>query len=188
VLETLGLADNTILAFSSDNGPWIEFPARMSADGVTKPWHAGTAGIFRGSKFDSYEGGIREPFILYWKDHTIKGTLVSPISCLDILPTLAGWAHASLPKGRTLDGQDIADLLTGKVSPRDYVHRPIYIVNHGKLEAVRAGDWKYRQVSAPQLFNISWDPSERASIIDRRPDKAKELKALFDAFDGQKEN
>ncbi|HEV2480476.1 MAG TPA: sulfatase-like hydrolase/transferase [Puia sp.] len=170
------------------NGPWIEFPSRMSADGVTKPWHAGTAGMFRGSKFDSYEGGIREPFILYWKGHTIKGDLRNPISCLDILPTFAQWAHAPLPKGRTLDGQDIADLLTGKASPRNYVHRPIYIVNHGKLEAVRAGDWKYRDVSAPQLFNISWDPSERASILDQYPDKARELKALFDAFDGQKEN
>lgn len=188
VLEKQGLADNTILAFSSDNGPWIEFPARVSADGVTKPWHAGTAGMFRGSKFDSYEGGIREPFIIYWKDHIVKGTLVNPMSCLDILPTFAQWAHAPLPKDRTLDGQDIADLLTGKARPATYAHRPIYIVNHGKLEAVRVGDWKYREVTAPQLFNISWDPSERASIIDQYPDKAKELKTLFDAFEGQKEN
>jgi arylsulfatase A len=188
VLEKQGLADNTVLVFSSDNGPWIEFPARMSADGVTKPWHAGTAGMFRGSKFDSYEGGIREPFIIYWKGHTISGDLRNPISCLDMLPTFAQWGHAPLPEGRTLDGQDIADLLTGKASPRNYVHRPIYIVNHGKLEAVRVDDWKYRQVTTPQLFNISWDPSERASILDQYPDKAKELKTLFDAFDGQKEN
>jgi arylsulfatase A-like enzyme len=188
VLEEQGLADNTILAFSSDNGPWIEFPARMSADGVTKPWHAGTAGIFRGSKFDSYEGGIREPFILYWKGHTIKGAIPNPMSCLDILPTFAQWGHAALPQGRTLDGQDIADLLTGKVSPKIYAHRPIYIVNHGKLEAVRVGDWKYRQVDAPQLFNISWDPGERSSVLDQFPDQAKQLKSLFDAFDGSKEN
>jgi len=188
VLEKQGLAGNTVLVFSSDNGPWIEFPSRMSADGVTKPWHAGTAGMFHGSKFDSYEGGIREPFIIFWKGHTISGDLRNPISCLDVLPTFAQWAHAPLPKGRTLDGQDIADLLTGKAAPGNYVHRPIYIVNHGKLEAVRVDDWKYRQVTTPQLSNISWDPSERASILDQYPDKAKELKTLFDAFDGQKEN
>ena len=104
------LLDNTIFMFSSDNGPWIEFPARMSGDSVTKRWHAGTAGVFRGSKGQSYEGGIREPFIVYWKNHTPSGlVLTNPVSNVDILPTLARWANAPLPEGRTLDGQDISD-------------------------------------------------------------------------------
>ncbi|HEY4335496.1 MAG TPA: sulfatase-like hydrolase/transferase, partial [Puia sp.] len=55
VLEQQGLADNTVFIFSSDNGPWIEFPDRMSGDGATRRWHAGTAGVFRGSKGMSYE-------------------------------------------------------------------------------------------------------------------------------------
>jgi arylsulfatase A len=196
------MLDNTIFIFSSDNGPWIEFPARMSQDGVTKRWHAGTAGIFKGSKGQSYEGGIREPFIFYWKGHVPAGlTLTSPISNLDVLPTLAKWANAPLPQGRTLDGQNIADLLTGKASPKNYVHRPIYIVNNGKLEAVRDGNWKYREVregvndistkaqpAARELFNLDYDPGERTNVIDEYPDKVKALKTLFDAFTGYKEN
>lgn len=201
-LASKKLLDNTIFIFSSDNGPWIEFPARMSQDGVTKRWHAGTAGIFRGSKGQSYEGGIREPFLFYWKGHVPAGlTLTNPISNLDILPTLAKWVNAPLPQGRTLDGQDIGDLLTGKASSKNYLHRPIYIVNNGKLEAVRDGSWKYREVpegvnsistnqqaAARELFNLSYDPGERTNVIEDYPEKAKALKALFDAFTGYKEN
>jgi arylsulfatase A-like enzyme len=202
-LEEKGLADNTIIAFSSDNGPWIEFPIRESGDGATKRWHAGTAGMFRGSKGESYEGGVREPFIIYWKGHTAAGlSLTNPISNLDVLPTLAQWTGAALPTGRTLDGQTIADLLTGKTDRKDYPHRPIYIVNHGEVEAVRFGNWKYREAAAPsadpvsgntgpilrELFNLGYDPSERTNVINEFPEKAKEGKALFDAFDGKKTN
>ncbi|MBN8855233.1 MAG: sulfatase [Sphingobacteriales bacterium 50-39] len=196
VLEQQGLADNTVLAFSSDNGPWIDYPVRMSGDSATKHWHAGTAGVFRGSKAMSYEGGIREPFIIYWKGHVLKGvSLTNPISNVDILPTFASWAHASLPAGRTLDGQNIADLLTGRADRRHYTHRPIYIVNHGNVEAVRFGNWKYREALIPgkdsvtrELFNLGYDPSERTNVIDEFPEQAKEGKALFDAFDGKKTN
>ena len=203
-LEKQGLADNTILAFSSDNGPWIDFPVRMSGDGATKRWHAGTAGVFRGSKGMSYEGGVREPFIIYWKGHTAAGlSLTNPISNLDILPTFSEWAHAALPAGRTLDGQNIAALLTGKADRKTFQHRPIYIVNHGVAEAVRYENWKYREAAAPssqdpvtanqgpilkELFNLGYDPSERTNVIEEFPEKAKELKALFDAFDGKKVN
>ena len=196
------MLDNTIFIFSSDNGPWIDFPVRMSGDSATKRWHAGTAGVFRGSKGQSYEGGIREPFIFYWKNHVTAGlTLTNPISNLDILPTLAKFAHAPLPEGRTLDGQDISDLLTGKADRKNYKHRPIYIMNSGRAEAVRDGNWKYREVPAGinaistkpepatrELFNLSYDPSERTNVIDEYPEKAKELKKLFDAWTGLKEN
>ncbi|MEX6687076.1 sulfatase-like hydrolase/transferase [Danxiaibacter flavus] len=202
-LDEKKMLDNTIFMFSSDNGPWIEFPARMSGDNATKRWHAGTAGVFRGSKGQSYEGGIREPFIFYWKNHATAGvTLTNPISNLDVLPTLARITKAPLPQGRTLDGQDITDLLTGKADRKTYQHRPIYIVNNGILEAVRDGNWKYREVktasangivnkeqpAGKELFNLGYDPSERTNVIDEFPDKAKELKALFDAFTGGKEN
>lgn len=199
-LEKQGLADNTILAFSSDNGPWIEYPDRMSGDNATKRWHAGAAGVFRGSKAMSYEGGLREPFIIYWKGHTPKNlTLTNPISCLDILPTFTAWAGASLPRDRTLDGQDIGPLLTGKADRKTWQHRPIYIVNHGEVEAVRFDNWKYRETRSSQsnpgaggvvkeLFNLGYDPGERTNVIDDFPDQAREGKTLFDAFDGKKPN
>ncbi len=201
-LDRKKMLGNTIFIFSSDNGPWIDFPLRMSGDSATKPWHAGTAGVFRGYKGQSYEGGIREPFIFYWKNHVPAGLmLTNPISNLDMLPTLAGFARAALPVGRTLDGQDIGDLLTGKANRKNYQHRPIYIMNSGRAEAVRDGNWKYRELPAgvnaisnrpeqatKELFNLAFDPSERTNVIDEFPQKARELKALLDAWTGLKEN
>ncbi len=67
VIEEAGEADNTIFIFTSDNGPWLNAPQRMYDDGHTQPYHVGAAGIFRGSKALSYEGGHRVPFIVYWK-------------------------------------------------------------------------------------------------------------------------
>jgi arylsulfatase A-like enzyme len=188
-LEQEGLSDNTIFIFSSDNGPWIEYPERMSGDGITQRWHVGAAGVFRGSKGQTYEGGVREPFIVYWKGHLQSGILFNPVSNLDVLPTLAEWARAPLPENRTLDGQSIATLLTGETDRQNYAHRPIYLVNNGQVEAVRDGEWKYRQINVTQeLFNLNKDPGERVNVIDRYPEKANALKAQFDAFPGNKEN
>lgn len=202
VLEKKKIADNTILVFSSDNGPWINFPSRMAGDGATEIWDAGTAGIFRGSKGESYEGGVRSPFILYWKKKVPANQLLTiAISNLDMLPTIAKWTNAELPKNRALDGQDISELLMGKVDEEKYEHRAIYIVNNGKVEAVKDGNWKYRQVpdgvntssgkvqkGVTELFNLSQDPSERCNVIEKYPEKAALMKKLFDKFDGYKEN
>jgi arylsulfatase A-like enzyme len=201
-LEQRKLADNTILIFSSDNGPWINYPPRMSADGATQPWDVGAAGVFRGSKAESYEGGVRSPFIVYWKNKIPANLLITnPISNLDILPTLANWTGASLPSNRTLDGQDISELLLGKADWKTYQHKPIYIVNDGKLEAVKDGAWKYREVKkgvnaisgkehseTRELFNLNLDPSERYNVIDKYPEKTNAMKQLFDKFGGYKEN
>lgn len=202
VLEQKKMAHNTILIFASDNGPWINFPARMGGDGATQLWDAGTAGVFKGSKGESYEGGVRSPFIVYWKNKISANTIITnPISNLDILPTLAKWTGAALPKNRVLDGQDISDLLVGKVDRKKYQHRPIYILNNGKVEAVKDGAWKYREVpdginassgrpqkGVKELYNLNLDPSERYNVLEKYPEKGKTLKTLFDAFDGHKEN
>jgi arylsulfatase A-like enzyme len=196
-LERQGLADNTIFLFSSDNGPWIDYPQRMADDGVTQRWHVGAAGIFRGSKGETYEGGVRVPFIAYWNNHLPPATLFNPISNLDVMPTLAEWSGAQLPSGKTLDGQSIASLLTGQNRAKSYKHRPIYLVNNGKMEAVRDGEWKYREIHNPrdksaqplvELFNLLQDPSERVNLAKRYPDKLQEMKELFDAFTGYSVN
>ncbi|MDR1723095.1 MAG: sulfatase-like hydrolase/transferase [Tannerella sp.] len=183
-LEKQGLADNTVFIFSSDNGPWIEYPERMSGDGHTERYHVGAAGIFRGSKGQTYEGGVRVPFIVYWKGRLQNGILFNPISNLDVLPTLAEWAGAAVPQNLALDGQSITTLLTGAADRKTYVHRPFYLMNNGKVEAVRDGQWKYREVATakPELFNVSHDPSERVNLIERFPDKAAEMKTLFDSY------
>lgn len=191
-LEAKGLADNTIFIFSSDNGPWIGFPSRMSDDGFTRPWHVGSAGIFRGAKGQSYEGGHRVPFIVYWKNKVNSGkTLTNLISNLDLLPTLAEWTGAALPQGKTLDGESVAGVLTGK-TPRA-VHRDLYYVNNGKVEAVRRGPWKLRVTQVPvdgtptlleELFNLNEDPSERENRLNEFPEIANEYRALIQAYQG----
>lgn len=196
VVKKKGLEENTIFIFSSDNGPWIEYPPRMADDNKTRPWHVGSAGIFRGSKGQSYEGGHRVPFIVYWKNRLPKGkTLTDLISNLDILPTIAEWTGAPLPKGRTLDGQSVAAILSGKHNNRD--HRDLYYVNNGKPEAIRRGDWKFRRTTVvregksqllEELFHLGHDPSERANLIQDYPDKTNVLSAILNQYPGQTEN
>lgn len=195
-LEAKGLDKNTILMFSSDNGPWIEYPSRMADDGETKNWHVGTAGVFKGSKALTYEGGARVPFIVFGKGIIPEGKVIrSSISNLDILPTIASWTGSSLPD-RKLDGQSIRTLLEGKDPDLHYNHRPIFLVNYGKPEAVKVGDWKYRIVkqrtnlisgkteeTVEELFNVAWDPSERTNLIHQYPEKMAELKTVFASFD-----
>jgi len=186
VLKEKHMDDNTIFVFSSDNGPWLNIPDRVYADGVTRKYHAGSPGIFRGSKFETYEGGDRVPFIIYWKGHTLYNkTITSAFSNLDILPTLAEWTGAKLPAGRKLDGQSIASLLTnlnykGK-------HRIIYYVNNIG-EVVRDGDWKLRRTKTPnggiliELFNLSWDPAERVNLADRYKNEVDRLLSVLTSF------
>jgi arylsulfatase A len=162
-----GEADHTIFIFTSDNGPWLNAPQRMYDDGVTRPYHVGTAGIFRGSKATSYEGGHRVPFIVYYKNHTASQVIKTPISNLDILPTIAEWTNTALPK-RILDGESVVSLLSKKGNQQ--VHKPIYYFNY-VLEGVKDGDWKLRVTkqndkTVNELFNLSWDPTERYNLYN----------------------
>ncbi|SES10153.1 sulfatase-like hydrolase/transferase [Pedobacter rhizosphaerae] len=183
-----GQADNTIFIFTSDNGPWTNAPQRMYDDGFTQSYHVGSAGIFRGSKAVSYEGGHRVPFIVYWKGHTLSNTqLTKPLSNLDVFPTLAEWTKSKLPN-RVYDGESVAGLLT---NPKyNKVHRPIYYHNY-VLEGLRDGDWKLRITKKDnqdfsELYNLSWDPSERVNLINdvRYNTQKEQLLALFKAYPG----
>jgi len=168
ILEKNGQADNTIFIFTSDNGPWLNAPKRMFDDGITQPYHIGTAGIFKGSKGISYEAGHRVPFIVYYKGHTLNnGVIRTPLSNIDILPTIADWAPVKLP-ANTLDGESIKNVL----SIKDYnkPHKPIYYVNR-VLEGVKDGDWKLRVTVSEgkklnELYNLSEDPAERVNLYD----------------------
>lgn len=181
-LEEKGLADNTIFIFSSDNGPWINLPDRVYADSVTTKYHTGSTGVFRGAKFDTYEGGDRMPFIAYWKGHTPVGKVIrEPFSCLDIMPTLAAWTNTKLPQ-TTLDGEPVNDLLSGK-EPK-VPHRPIYYVNVVP-EVVKVGEWKLRKTKTTlELFNLTQDPGERVNLVNKHPEKVRELQALLDKYPG----
>lgn len=186
-LEAKGMADNTLFIFTSDNGPWIGFPDRMAGDGFTKPWHVGTTGIFRGQKANTYEGGHRVPFILYWKGHSVAGsTLTDPISSLDILPSIAQWLSIPLPNGRTLDGESVVPLLSGRQT--HFKHRPIYYV-HNQAQAVRDGQWKLRitgtgVAAITELFDMTIDPGEHHNLAANYPHIVTRLEKLLQAFPG----
>lgn len=186
-VEQQGLADNTIFIFTSDNGPWNNYPARMGGDSVTKKFHTGFAGIFRGAKAQTYEGGTRVPFIVYWKNKTVPGVTTSLITCLDVLPTIAEWTNSTLPRGKVLDGESVGLLLTKKGYKK--VHRPVYYVNFGVAEVAREQEWKLRRTSVDgkeniELFNLAWDPAERENLAEEYPDRVKKLKALLDKYPG----
>lgn len=180
-LEEHGLAENTLVVFTSDNGPWLNLPDRMLAE--NERWHAGSPGPFRGAKGTTYEGGVRVPMIAWW-----PGTVPGGMRCdelattLDLFPTIAHAAGAEPPAGRTLDGHDILPMLRdGTPSPRE----AFYYFLGSNLEAVRKGPWKYRQApkdAEPELFHLDRDPSERYNLAAAHPELTADLAAAVASF------
>lgn len=129
-LEKHGIDKNTLLVFTSDNGPWLNFGN-----------HAGSAGGLREGKGGSFEGGQREPCIMKWPGHIAAGTICNQLaSTIDLLPTFAEIAHADLPK-KKIDGISILPLLNGdsNANPRESF---LYYYRKNSLEGVRKGTWK----------------------------------------------
>jgi len=126
-----GLDDNTLVIFTSDNGPWLEYGD-----------HAGSKGPLRGSKGTAFEGGVREPFIARWPQRIPAGRVIhNPAMTIDLLPTIAALAEASLPKDRIIDGRNIWPLLSGSKKATD-PHDALYFYWGDELHAVRSGRWK----------------------------------------------
>lgn len=174
VLHTLretGLDQNTLVIFTSDNGPWA---------GLGEA--SGSAGALRGAKFTSYEGGQRVPCIAWQPSHVPAGKVCDEqLSTLDLLPTFARLAGMEPPTDRKIDGLDIRAVLKGGNAPT----RTFTFYRDG--QAIRVGDWKYRKgkkvdglhaVESPvveQLFNLKEDVSESSNLIGQYPEKAQQL-------------
>lgn len=160
-LERLGLDDNTLVLFTSDNGPWIE--DHLEGDGGTDS-HCGSADPLRGAKMMTWEGGIRVPAVMRWPGHIREGRVSDDIvSSLDIYPTLAGLAGADLPGDRTIDGVDQGDFLLGRSdrSARDTFF--YYAGTH--LHAVRWKNWKLIRQRAAKPAHLGW----WARMVDEVP-------------------
>ena len=130
-LEQNGVLDNTLIIFTSDNGPWLSYGN-----------HGGSAGNLRGGKFDTWEGGFRVPAILHWPSVIEKGQVTGQlVSAIDILPTLADITGSALPE-QSIDGISVLPLLEG--SPMAALEsRVFYYFHREQLNAVRQGPWKY---------------------------------------------
>ncbi len=175
-LEKKGIADETLVIFASDNGPWTNMPPRMLQAG-NEPWHAGSTGPLRGAKGETYEGGPRVPAILRWPGKIEPGQVSAELVGMpDFYRTALAVAGARLPE-HPLDGYDLTPFLTGKTnsSPRNE-----YFYFRRGLEAVRLGDWKLRTTTGePELFHLPTDLSESINRAESEPEKVQELLALM---------
>jgi arylsulfatase A-like enzyme len=181
-LEKLGLAENTIFIFTSDNGPWHNLPDRMLQRGNER-WHTGSVGPLRGAKATTYEGGYRVPGIIRWPGVIEPGRVSNEMVCtMDLFATLALAGGAALPADRPIDGRDLTTFLRGEVadSPRD----TLFYFDRKRLEAVRIGDWKLtlREPGNPELFNLENDPAESYNRYEQEPEQVAALQAAMDAF------
>ncbi|MCP4642848.1 MAG: sulfatase [bacterium] len=191
-VKRLGLDDNTLVVYSSDNGPWLSYGD-----------HAGAALPLREGKGTTFDGGQREICLMRWPGHIPAESVCSEVAAMfDILPTVAAIAGAPLPD-RTIDGKDIRPLMFGEPGARS-PHEAFFYHRAGQLEAVRAGKWKlhiphkYRTVAKPggggmpgayenptvvlSLFNLEDDIGEQRNMADAHPEVVARLKGLLDAF------
>ncbi len=168
-----GLAENTLVVISSDNGA----PGYVGIDGLNAP--------YRGGKGTFFEGGIHVPLLARWPAQVAAGSRITlPVGQVDLMPTLAAAAGAPLPRGVMIDGRNLLPALTGRgQQPR--ADAPLFW-GSGYYRAVRAGDWKL-QVNTRQdkvwLHNLAADPTERHNLAATEPARRAMLEALLEAHE-----
>jgi arylsulfatase A-like enzyme len=187
-LQKNGLEKNTLVIFTSDNGPWLNFGN-----------HAGSAGGLREGKQTSWEGGQRVPCIMKWPGVIPAGEICNSLACsIDILPTLSEITGAALPE-RKIDGISILSLMLGdkNANPR---HTLLYYYQQNSLEGVQKDYWKLIlphkgisyvgvppgkdgwpgktvnvEIKENELYDLRRDPGERYNVIEYNPEVVKEL-------------
>jgi arylsulfatase A-like enzyme len=192
-IRELGLEENTIVVFFSDNGGMSAAnygnPTRKINESKLDEAFSTSNLPLRGGKGWFYEGGIREPLIIKWPDHVKAGSVCDvPVISVDFLPTLLDMAGIPFdPEKLLLDGKSMAPLLAGKEPKEDrpiFWHFPHYS-NHGQQSpcgAIRYGNFKlieYYENQTVQLFNLATDLSEQHNLSDSLPEKAEELREML---------
>jgi arylsulfatase len=183
-LEEKGILENTLIIFSSDNGPWLQ-------EGPL----GGEAVPLREGKGTSYEGGVRVPAIAYWKGKIEPAVRDDVASTLDWFPTIAHITGVGVPDGVRLDGYDLTDLLLNKGNRASDQYA--YFRDNKDITGLRAGDWKitlpekqiggnfWRASTAAHdtlLFNLREDVGEKVNLYKKEIQKAKELVAALDKY------
>jgi arylsulfatase A-like enzyme len=174
-LEELGIAEETLVIFSSDNGaPAGPLGGELERSVVSN-------GALRGGKGETWDGGMRVPCLAQWKGVIPAGAVCTELTtALDLLPTIASLAGVPMPEDRTIDGKDIAPLLlgtTGAVSPHDAFF--YYGAGDHCLHAVRNGRWKLHLIRN-ELYDLETDIAESRDLFAQHPDVVAELRALAD--------
>lgn len=172
-LETLGIAENTLVIYTSDNGPW-----------KLDNGHGGSAEPLRGHKFSTYEGGMRVPMIAQWKGKITSGSVCTELaSTIDVLPTIAYLTDSEMPD-QPIDGKNIWKLLSGEISKSPHAEEGFYYYRDTVAEAVRVNEWKLRVVAdSVELFNLADDISESNNVAEENPEIVEGLQQKLVAFD-----
>ncbi len=179
-LKRLGIDENTLVVWTSDNGA----PRRNPPQGSNEP--------LKGWGYSTSEGGMRVPCIVRWPGHVPAGTVCrEPCLTIDLLPTFAELAGTHAPADRIIDGRDIRPLVFDESAAKS-PHDAIYYYHQEQLQAVRSGPWKLylplekkqelgrvvAKSNAPRLFNLDDDLQERNNLAEKHPDVVKRLTTL----------
>lgn len=183
VLDTLreqGIAENTLVVFSSDNGPWL----LMGETG-------GSAGLLREGKGSTWEGGMRVPGIAWWPGKIKPASVCRDVACtMDLFTTAATLGGAKIPTDREIDGRDITPLFLGEGK----VERDVFCYYRGtQLYAARVGTWKAHFITqpaygpdkpvtheVPELYNLEEDPSEVRNVAGKHPEVIAQIRAAVE--------
>jgi arylsulfatase A-like enzyme len=188
-LDRLKLASNTLVIFSSDNGPVVNDGYKDEA--VAKLGAHKPAGPLRGGKYSNFEGGTRVPFIVRWPGRVKRGVSDALISQVDLLASFAAFTKQKLADADQLDSQNVLPALLGQTKVgRDH------LIEQANSLSLRQGQWKYIEPGrapkiqvntntetgadpAPQLYNLAVDPGETRNVAADHPDKVKQMAALL---------
>lgn len=195
ILETLkkeGIAENTLVVFTSDNGPWHTFRT-----------HGGTAGLLRGAKGGTFEGGMREPTIFWWPGKIQPAVVTDMGTTMDLMPTFCALSNTKLPDDRVYDGFDITPLLLGTGKGE---RETVFYYRGEQVYAIRKGDYKAHFITQleygnptahpvtnppitlengatileePLLYNVNVDPGERFNIAADNPQVIAEIREVL---------
>ena len=202
-LKRNGVADNTLVIFTSDNGPEITGEVNPGAYDRVKQYQHYSMGPLRGAKRDTWEGGHRVPFIARWPGHIQAGTENATTIChVDFMATVAAMLQVKLPDSAAVDSFSLLPLLTGEGGTYQR-ESTIHHSGNGKF-AIRKGDWVF--IDAPsgddnkepewfreergiethhepgELFNVKEDLGERRNHFAEKPEIVKELKELLEKY------
>jgi arylsulfatase len=193
-LERAGVADRTWVIFTSDNGPWLSYGN-----------HAGSAGSLREGKGTCWEGGVREPCIMRWPGRIPVGRVCDePLMTIDLLPTLAGVAGATLP-AHAIDGLDVWPIVAGQPGANNPHDAYYFYYRRNELQAVMSGRWKLqlphtyrtlagrpggrdghpvpyesREITENELYDLENDIGEIHDVGDENPAVVSRLSRLAD--------
>ncbi len=189
-LKRLDLERNTLVIYTSDNGPWLSYGD-----------HAGSAGPLREGKGTTFEGGVRVPCVMRWPGKIPAGSVTNELAAtIDILPTVAKLVGAGLPADRIIDGRDIRPLMSGQPGAKS-PHDAYYYYWGRELQAIRSGRWKlhfphgYPSLGEPrgaggrpgpyvqkkiglELFDLEADVGETTNVAGKHPNVVKRLQQL----------